>query len=118
MSQRLKDWWTGGGFIQVATILVAAGITWGTTIATIENDKSGTAKSFEAFGRQLEEIKQQISGVRAAQDGVLKLQGEVDALRQRLVSLELDYKTQIQINSVLRADIARLQGDVTYLGRN
>lgn len=115
---RVRDWWLGGGFFTVATILVVAGITWGTTIATIENDKSGTVKSFEAFGKQLEEIKAQISGVRAAQDGVLKLQGEVDAIRQRLVSLELDYKTQIQINSVLRADIARLQGDVTYLGRN
>lgn len=117
MNQRLREWWSGGGFIQVSSMILIAGITWGTTVATIRNDQSAVAKSLDALSRQLEEVKAQIAGVRSAQDGVLKLQGEVDALRQRLTSLEADYKTQIQINSVIRADIARLQGDVTYLGR-
>lgn len=117
MSQKLHDWWTSGGFFQVATVLVVAGITWGTTIATISGDRSAVTKSLDGLSGQVAEIRKQIDGVRSAQDGVLKLQGEVDALRQRLVSLEVDYKTQIQINSVLRADIARLQGDVNYLGR-
>lgn len=103
--------------MQIGTILLAAGITWGTTVATIRADQGADAKTFESFGRQLEEIKAQINGVRQAQDGVLKLQGEVDALRNRLVSLETDNKTQVQVNARLQADIARLQGDVTYLGR-
>lgn len=121
LNQRVKEWWSGGGFITVATILVTAGITWGSTLATIRNDQSDVAKGLDSLGKQLEEVKREISGVRSAQDGVLKLQGEVDALRQRLTALESastnETATQTQINRVTSADIARLQAEVNYLGR-
>lgn len=121
MSQRIRDWWTGGGFFSVATILITAAVSWGATIATLRSDNSKVTErvteNFNALSRQIDEVKAQINGVRSAQDGVLKLQGEMDALRQRLAKLEGANDTQEQINRVTSADIARLQAEVSYAGR-
>lgn len=121
MSQRLRDWWTSGGFFSVATIIISAAITWGTTVATIRSDQSRVtekvADNYNALSRQIDEVKAQINGVRTAQDGVLKLQGEMEALKQRLAKIEGINETQVQINRVTSADIARLQAEVGYMGR-
>lgn len=118
MSQRLREWWTGGGFFSVATIVVSAAITWGATIATINANQQKVTDNYAALSRQIDEVKAQIHGVRSAQDGVLQLQGVVAALTQRILSLETDYKTQVQVNAALQADIARLKSDTDYLRRN
>lgn len=121
MSQRLRDWWASGGFFSVGTIIVSAAITWGTTVATIRSDQSRVtekvADNYNALSRQIDEVKAQINGVRTAQDGVLKLQGEMEALKQRLAKVESMNETQEQINRVTSADIARLQAEVGYMGR-
>lgn len=101
----------------MATIVISAAITWGATVATIRNDQSNVANNLATLSKQMDEVKAQISGVRSAQDGVLKLSGEVDALRQRVGSLESRWETQIQLNGILQRDIARLQSDINYLGR-
>lgn len=113
MSQKLREWWSGGGFFQIMTMLVLAGITWGTTTATIRSDQASSRERlddrFASLSQQLSEVKGQISAVRAAQDEVLRLRSELSALRDRIASLETDYKTQIQINARLMADVARLE---------
>lgn len=117
MSTRLRDWWMGGGFFSVATIVLSAAVTWGATIATLRNDQSNVAGKLNDVSRQIEKVEAQIANVRSAQDGVLQLRSELAAVTQRLQNLESDYKTQIQINGRLQADVAGLQADINYLGR-
>lgn len=113
LSQKLKEWWSSGGFFQVGTMLLLAGITWGTTVATVKSEQqAGRERLDSKFGTisdQLTDLKSQISTVRQAQDAVLQLRAEFSALSRRVESLEDDYKTQIQLNAKLMADIARLQ---------
>lgn len=105
----LKQWFTGGGFWAVLVLLGSLGANYLTTTTTLKNNDSNTIERLDGLSEQLTDLKGQIQGVRSAQDGVLQLRGEVAALDRRLANLEIDYKTQIQINSRVMADIARLE---------
>lgn len=109
MPVKIKEWWDRGGFMTIGTMILLAGITWGTTTATISNNNSSVTDELSDISTQLNDLKSQISGVRSAQDAVLTLTGEISALRDRVQSLELDNKTQVQINASNAKDIARLE---------
>lgn len=80
-----------------------------TTASTLRNNDNNFIERLDGLSGQLTELKGQIQGVRSAQDGVLQLRGEVAALDDRLSNLEIDYKTQIQINARVMADLARAE---------
>lgn len=110
MTERAKTWLLNPSLvIQILGLLMAIGSTWAVTGYRLTQIES-RSQSFEvSMQKQISDLRGEIREMRATQLDVERASVRMEAIAARVASLEADAKTQVQINSKLAAQIARLE---------